>query len=112
MFEVLGRGRCVAGLSHSPAPGKGSGRGGPGAPLVLFCARCVFRAFQESPWEPSSHLQAATCSVGPQGCRHCVRLKGREGKKGLLGCGAKEKKRDKVCVWGQTEAAGWGLVSA
>lgn len=114
MFEVLGRGQCVAGLSHSPAPGKGSGRDGPGALLVLFCSCCVFRAFQESPGEPSSHLQAATCSVGPQGCRHCVRLKGKEGKKGeAVGClDVDPKRRDRVCVWGWREVEGWGLVSA
>ena len=116
MFEVLGGGGgCMAGLSHSPTPGKGSGRDGPGALLVLFCSRCVFRAFQESPGEPSSHLQAATCSVGPQGYRRCVRLKGREGKKGeAVGCLDVDPKRRKgtECVGAWEEAEGWGLVPA
>ena len=92
-------GMCVAGLSHSPTPGKGFGRDGPGA-RALFYSHRVFRAFQESPGEPCSHLQA-------QGCR-LFWLRGREGKKekahpflgGLLWIWTREK-RDRVCGGGR-----------
>lgn len=100
----------MAGLSPSPTPGKGFTRDGPGARALFYC-HCVFRDFQESPGKPYSHLQAATCSVGPQGCRRCLGPKGREGKKGkAMGCfpsrllrsGSKEKKKDTVCVGGRS----------
>lgn len=107
MFEVLGGGLCVAGLSHTSHPREVASGG-----MVQVLRPCSvlmvpFGTFLESSGEPRFHLHAATCSVRPQARRGCVGLSGRAGTPLPGAALALDLGLEADCV---SEAEGWGLV--
>lgn len=77
MFEVLGGGLCVAGLSHTSHPREVASGGMVQVLRPCSVLRVPFGPFLEGSGEPCFHLDVATCSMRPQARGGCPGLNGR-----------------------------------